>query len=728
MPNNDYFVNNHTSTPAVNRQQSIINKLCSGSSSEQSSSSKKLSSRFSNESKSSSFYLSTSYPNDLSLFTSCSKYFKSQSVCKDGKRARLSSSESNCKVKTISNNKANNSRFGNITSTVPSSFNPYDLASIYNLTSPRSYSQHHHQPNTYPTNHHRNTSNNNNSHNSPFPYPFGTVAGCSSYYPGPASSCSSSSSGPQTPSNLDTLLLDNCRHWNSSNNSSRGVVSPFVCSPIAAGTTAIAVSTSFSSACINNNNNNNNNSHHHLHESAVATPSTTTHSSGTLFGSAAAAAAAAAAVVAAGCGNHPTLFHTVAATDQANHHHHLSHLQTGPSKSTTHFNKSVIKSFTGYSVTAPPPSGSKQCRNKQQSVTNNNSLSHLSPHHQQTHLIHPWSHSHQSTSNSGNMTVQRIVSPAGAPRNVTPNMTGTSPPASSNSYLSNSSTNGDFSSLMSSPSGSLIPVTGCHYGGGGTTVSKNTNAKPKSKPRRRVATIAQRRAANIRERRRMFNLNSAFDKLRKKVPTFAYEKRLSRIETLRLAIMYISFMSELIGGKSSSMSSLSKSSPHSTSNSSISSVTSDDNPKKYLHDRLESDELGSENENQTIHPTNSVAQQSNTGPCGVSMLSTCSPVSSSASPSSSSYQLCENLCHPNSTPYHHSHHHQSYLDRYHSSFAAWSAEHYGTASAMAAAAAAAHFVGSSSSCSSEVQATLASHHHHHSMNNCSSFSPSISRY
>ena len=31
-----------------------------------------------------------------------------------------------------------------------------------------------------------------------------------------------------------------------------------------------------------------------------------------------------------------------------------------------------------------------------------------------------------------------------------------------------------------------------------------------------------------------------------KVPTFAYEKRLSRIETLRLAITYISFMDELL--------------------------------------------------------------------------------------------------------------------------------------------------------------------------------------
>lgn len=32
------------------------------------------------------------------------------------------------------------------------------------------------------------------------------------------------------------------------------------------------------------------------------------------------------------------------------------------------------------------------------------------------------------------------------------------------------------------------------------------------------------------------------------MPTFAYEKRLSRIETLRLAITYISFMTELLAG------------------------------------------------------------------------------------------------------------------------------------------------------------------------------------
>ncbi|XP_039094786.1 fer3-like protein [Hyaena hyaena] len=72
-------------------------------------------------------------------------------------------------------------------------------------------------------------------------------------------------------------------------------------------------------------------------------------------------------------------------------------------------------------------------------------------------------------------------------------------------------------------------------------------ASPLGRPKRkRVITHAQRQAANVRERKRMFNLNEAFDRLRRKVPTFAYEKRLSRIETLRLAIVYISFMTELL--------------------------------------------------------------------------------------------------------------------------------------------------------------------------------------
>ena len=93
-----------------------------------------------------------------------------------------------------------------------------------------------------------------------------------------------------------------------------------------------------------------------------------------------------------------------------------------------------------------------------------------------------------------------------------------------------------------------IPLTGAPPCGDemNRRIVLGANGKPK---RRRVATVAQRRAANIRERKRMFSLNEAFDELRKKVPTFAYEKRLSRIETLRLAITYISFMAEVVDGK-----------------------------------------------------------------------------------------------------------------------------------------------------------------------------------
>ncbi|XP_022080081.1 uncharacterized protein LOC110973512 [Acanthaster planci] len=81
--------------------------------------------------------------------------------------------------------------------------------------------------------------------------------------------------------------------------------------------------------------------------------------------------------------------------------------------------------------------------------------------------------------------------------------------------------------------------------------SGTANPPHKPKTRRRVTTASQRKAANVRERRRMFNLNEAFDILRKSVPTFAYEKRLSRIETLRLAMLYITFMGDLLNGKQS---------------------------------------------------------------------------------------------------------------------------------------------------------------------------------
>ncbi|BFF89092.1 twist-related protein 1 [Drosophila madeirensis] len=57
----------------------------------------------------------------------------------------------------------------------------------------------------------------------------------------------------------------------------------------------------------------------------------------------------------------------------------------------------------------------------------------------------------------------------------------------------------------------------------------------------------QRQAANVRERKRIqSSINSAFDELRVHVPTFPYEKRLSKIDTLRLAIAYISLLREVL--------------------------------------------------------------------------------------------------------------------------------------------------------------------------------------
>lgn len=58
--------------------------------------------------------------------------------------------------------------------------------------------------------------------------------------------------------------------------------------------------------------------------------------------------------------------------------------------------------------------------------------------------------------------------------------------------------------------------------------------------------LRTRSAANQRERRRMQCINEAFEGLRSHIPTLPYEKRLSKVDTLRLAICYINFLSELV--------------------------------------------------------------------------------------------------------------------------------------------------------------------------------------
>lgn len=50
----------------------------------------------------------------------------------------------------------------------------------------------------------------------------------------------------------------------------------------------------------------------------------------------------------------------------------------------------------------------------------------------------------------------------------------------------------------------------------------------------------------MRERRRMQSINEAFEGLRTHIPTLPYEKRLSKVDTLKLAISYINFLGELL--------------------------------------------------------------------------------------------------------------------------------------------------------------------------------------
>uniref|UniRef100_A0A915B8T1 BHLH domain-containing protein n=1 Tax=Parascaris univalens TaxID=6257 RepID=A0A915B8T1_PARUN len=56
----------------------------------------------------------------------------------------------------------------------------------------------------------------------------------------------------------------------------------------------------------------------------------------------------------------------------------------------------------------------------------------------------------------------------------------------------------------------------------------------------------QRKAANERERKRMCSINKGFDKLRLRLPTMPYEKKLSKMDTLKQAIEYIQQLSRIL--------------------------------------------------------------------------------------------------------------------------------------------------------------------------------------
>ncbi|KAL4660199.1 transcription factor 21-like [Arapaima gigas] len=84
--------------------------------------------------------------------------------------------------------------------------------------------------------------------------------------------------------------------------------------------------------------------------------------------------------------------------------------------------------------------------------------------------------------------------------------------------------------------------------GGGAEADSSPAVGPReaSAPTPHQPYRVQRHAANVRERKRMLNINSAFEELRCHVPTFPYERRLSKIDTLRLAIAYIALLRDIL--------------------------------------------------------------------------------------------------------------------------------------------------------------------------------------
>uniref|UniRef100_F1LDZ1 Pancreas transcription factor 1 subunit alpha n=1 Tax=Ascaris suum TaxID=6253 RepID=F1LDZ1_ASCSU len=62
----------------------------------------------------------------------------------------------------------------------------------------------------------------------------------------------------------------------------------------------------------------------------------------------------------------------------------------------------------------------------------------------------------------------------------------------------------------------------------------------------------QRKAANERERKRMCSINKGFDKLRLRLPTMPYEKKLSKMDTLKQAIEYIQQLSKILAQRDES--------------------------------------------------------------------------------------------------------------------------------------------------------------------------------
>ncbi|XP_023163928.1 heart- and neural crest derivatives-expressed protein 2 isoform X2 [Drosophila hydei] len=67
-------------------------------------------------------------------------------------------------------------------------------------------------------------------------------------------------------------------------------------------------------------------------------------------------------------------------------------------------------------------------------------------------------------------------------------------------------------------------------------------------PHPTVRTIKKRNTANKKERRRTQSINNAFSCLRERIPNVPSDTKLSKIKTLKLAILYINYLVGVIDG------------------------------------------------------------------------------------------------------------------------------------------------------------------------------------
>lgn len=61
-----------------------------------------------------------------------------------------------------------------------------------------------------------------------------------------------------------------------------------------------------------------------------------------------------------------------------------------------------------------------------------------------------------------------------------------------------------------------------------------------------VKRLHQRQAANQRERKRMRTINEAFEGLRERIPLASGDRKLSKVDTLKLAIRYIHQLMDMV--------------------------------------------------------------------------------------------------------------------------------------------------------------------------------------